>query len=395
MTDLQWFAVACMVALLVVRGIGGSVLRASAPSTFAGILIGLAISFVGLRPWVTQFGFGLSIHLFVGFIAAAVGWTLVRSQVRITSQHLWWLALMGTAFLLSFRAAPEIPRGVLLVAVAVVATLFMRVSATGVMTGLLLAAYSMLAAAVWFSHVAVGPRLSILGENPIWIARVGVLGMLACLFLFATWRVRLLVAAPLLAAILLTEARGPLLALVAGVLVYAVARSRRPELPLIGMGILVVATLFPTHTISDPYFGGTGRIDSVTDRLYSWKVAADIWLGSPLVGIGQPIDPVLLPGIAYPHNSIADLLVQTGLAGLAIVVIATLIAVRQPAVLPLRVALVTAAWFSLTSGTVWSNWEMWMLMGLTLASRQSSPRPKREGRSDSRLHPAGWGGEIE
>ena len=93
------------------------------------------------------------------------------------------------------------------------------------MVGLLLAAYSMLIASVWFSTLKFGSRLSVLGENPIWIARVGVLGTIACLFLFATWRVRLLAALPLLVMVIATGWRGPMLSLLAGGLAYLVLKS--------------------------------------------------------------------------------------------------------------------------------------------------------------------------
>ena len=101
-----------------------------------------------------------------------------------------------------------------------------------------------------------------------------------------------------------------------------------------------------------------------------------MWLNNPLIGAGKPIDPGLLAGLEYPHNSIVDLLSRSGLIGLALVLVAGVSAVRRPAARPLQVALVTAVWFSLTSGSVWGNWEMWMLLALTLSSRHDS-RPEQ------------------
>ena len=82
---------------------GARTMRLSSPSTVAGVLVGLAISFIGLRPWFTQFGAPLSIQLFDALLAAAASWVVIRNQVRITRQHVLWVFLTGIAFLLSFE----------------------------------------------------------------------------------------------------------------------------------------------------------------------------------------------------------------------------------------------------------------------------------------------------
>ena len=259
------FVFACEVALLSFASMqfasmGARTMRLSSPSTVAGVLVGLAISFIGLRPWFTQFGAPLSIQLFDALLAAAASWVVIRNQVRITRQHVLWVFLTGIAFLLSFRAAADTQEAII-TALAVLVTLCMRVSAKGVMVGLLLAAYSMLIASVWFSTLKFGSRLSVLGENPIWIARVGVLGTIACLFLFATWRVRLLAALPLLVMVIATGSRGPMLSLLAGGLAYLVLKSRRPVLPLTGFALLAIATpLLAPISVTDPIFGGQERL---------------------------------------------------------------------------------------------------------------------------------------
>ena len=190
MTTVLLIIFAGAVALLGFAGMRTRAMRMLPPSTFAGVLVGLAISFIGLRPWITQFGAPLSIAPFVALLAAAACWAVVRNQVRITRHHVLWLSLMAGAFLLSFRAAGHITQEAIVTAAAVVVTVCLRVSVKGVMVGLLIAAYSMLISGFWFSALEFGPRLFVLGENPIWIARVGVLGAIACLFLFKNWGVR-------------------------------------------------------------------------------------------------------------------------------------------------------------------------------------------------------------
>jgi O-antigen ligase len=375
MTVVLLIVFACEVALLGFASMRARA-RPSSPSTFVGILVGLAISFVGLRPWITQFGAPLSIQLFIVLLAAAACWVTVRGQVRITRHHVWWLFLMAIAFLLSFRAETDIPEGAIVSAVATLVTVCLRVSVKGVMVGLLLAAYSMLIASLWFTTLELGPRLSFLGENPIWIARVAVLGTIACLFLFATWRVRVLAALPLLALVIFTGSRGPVLSLLAGGLAFIVLKSRRPAVPLTGFAVLVVATLLLAPiSVADPVLGGgSERLASISVRLDMWEVAFDVWLANPLIGVGEAIDPRLLGGLVYPHNSILDLLARSGLIGFVLVLVAAVSAVRRPAARPLQVALVTAVSFSLTSGSVWGNWEMWTLLALTFSSRHD-PRP--------------------
>ncbi|MGH3457718.1 O-antigen ligase family protein, partial [Aeromicrobium sp.] len=332
MTVVLVFIFACAVALL---GFASKLARAgrlSPPSTFAGILVGLAISFIGLRPWITQFGAPLSIEPFIVLIAAAASWAVIRNQVRITRHHVWWLLLLAIVFWLSFRAAVEIPQGAIVTAVAVLVTACLRVSAMGVMVGLLLAGYSLLAASIWFSTLDLGLRLSVLGENPIWIARVGVLGAIACLFLFATWRGRVLAALPLVAVVIYTGSRGPALSLLAGGLVFIVLNSRRPALPLTGIAVLAVATpLLAPISVANPVFGGPERLGSISVRLDTWRIAADVWLANPFIGTGEPVDPRLLAGLVYPHNSLVELLAQSGLIGLALVLVAAVSAVRRPA----------------------------------------------------------------
>ena len=377
---LSFFA--CAVALL---GLGSKLARAgrpSPPSIFAGVLVGLAISFIGLRPWITQFGAPLSIEPFIVLIAAAASWGVIRNQVRITRHHVWWLLLVAITFWLSFRAAVEIPQGAIVTAVAVLVTVCLRVSAIGVMVGFLLAGYSLLTASVWFTSLELGLRLSVLGENPIWIARVGVLGAIACLFLFATWRGRVLSALPLVALVIYTGSRGPALSLLAGGLVFIVLNSRRRALPLTGIAVLGVATpLLAPISVANPVFGGPERLGSISVRLDTWRIAADVWLANPFIGVGEPVDPRLLAGLVYPHNSLVEILAQSGLIGLALVLVAAVSAVRRPAAQALQVALVTASWFSLTSGSVWGNWEMWVLLALTFSSRHASP-PARDADDD-------------
>lgn len=373
MTTVLLIIFACAVALLGFASMRTRAMRISSPSAFAGTFVGLAISFIGLRPWITQFGAPLSIALFVALLAAAACWAVVRNQVRITWHHVLWLFLMAGAFLLSFRAVGHIPQEAVVTAAAVVVTVCLRVSVKGVMVGLLIAAYSMLTSSLWFAALDFGPRLTVLGENPIWIARIAVLGTIACLFLFENWGVRLLTALPLLALLALTGSRGPALSLLAGVLAFIVLESRRPVLPVIGFAILVVATpLVVPISVADPVLGGPERVGSISVRLDIWKSAIDVWLANPFLGTGEPIDPRLLAGLLYPHNVILELVARSGLIGLALVLLAVVGAVRRPAARPLQVALVTAAWFSLTSGSLWGSWEMWMLLALTFASRHSS-----------------------
>ena len=367
-------AFACGVALVGLAGMRARTMPLMSLSTVAGVLVGLAISFIGLRPWMTQLGGPLSSQLFTALLAAAACLVVVRNQVRLTPQHMWWLLLIAIAFLLSFRSEPGISLEAIVTALAVLVATCIRVSVKGVMVGLLLAAYSMLFASLWFTTLQLGPRLSVLGENPIWIARVAVLGTIACLFLFSTWRVRMLAAAPLVALLVLTGSRGPMFSLVAGGLAFTVSKSRRPAMPLIGFAILIVATvLLAPVSVVDPVFGGSERVLSISLRLEIWKNTLDVWLANPLMGTGESMDPNLLAGLVYPHNWILDLLARSGLIGFGLILVAAAIAVRRPAARPLQVALLAAMWFSLTSGSVWGNWEMWMLLALTFSSRHDPP----------------------
>ena len=152
-----------------------------------------------------------------------------------------------------------------------------------------------------------------------------------CLFLFATWRVRLLAALPLLVMVIATGSRGPMLSLLAGGLAYLVLKSRRPVLPLTGFALLAIATpLLAPISVTDPIFGGQERLGSISVRLDVWKVAIDVWLNNPLIGAASQSTRAY-SRVLRPHNSIVDLLSRSGLIGLALVLVAGVSAVRRPA----------------------------------------------------------------
>lgn len=171
---------------------------------------------------------------------------------------------------------------------------------------------------------------------------VGILAAIALVLALAlaaepgppAWRAGLLGGAGLaVAALVLTDSRGAVVAALAGLVIAAVSRWRRRALPwVLGLlGLLLVGILVSPLVVDPPRLYGP-----LSDRAYYWPVA---WhaLGSPVQGLGSgafaPLWAVERPvprDAIDAHSLFLETLLELGGVGLVIVV-ATL-------VLPLAVA---------------------------------------------------------
>jgi O-antigen ligase len=140
------------------------------------------------------------------------------------------------------------------------------------------------------------------------------------------------------AALVLTESRGGLVALAAGLTTIAVTRGRRALLITATAILVLVATAYPVFVDmrfgSDSDIAGRGlsaQLDEA-DRIEPWLAGGDVFLSAPLFGVGwgRMVEESSI-GIKA-HNWYVAVLAETGITGFvlwALFILSVVIALRR------------------------------------------------------------------
>lgn len=218
---------------------------------------------------------------------------------------------------------------------------------------------------------------AVLNFNPIGLSRmVGMFLLLAVCarFLPLTTPVRLALVLVGGSAMVLFDARGPVVALVLALLWAGLAQARwKPGwLPLLAlvffMVLAVLISLF--HWVPIDLFS----LDD-TGRLQFYRAALDAFIQSPLAGVGTGSFAGLAPvaGVAYPHNLFLELAAELGIAGLVLSLGLVFVPLMRLAFSGQRAAdaplagalLVYCAVNAMVSGDINGNFPLWLAAGVT------------------------------
>jgi O-antigen ligase len=171
-------------------------------------------------------------------------------------------------------------------------------------------------------------RMTVLGLNPIWVARELGVGIVAALLFFEKRWFKYPIIITLGWGIYLTRSRGPFLSLlIVAILIYSFnlikSRKYRQLAPIII--ILMIFSVFVLFGFNmDDYFlrGESSFLESnnIRARLQLYFAAWDDFTSSPVLGKG--VGSFYYNGHTYPHNIIIELLAETGIVGLVIFIFA-------------------------------------------------------------------------
>lgn len=221
-------------------------------------------------------------------------------------------------------------------------------------------------------------RLTLTGENAIWIGRMACLGCLGAVFNSRGSRVwRIATFASTTAILWLTESRGPLLALVASLFLYfaLILSGARRALSVIAATAAVTTSVLMGYSVDF-----TSRSDSDVSAEWRWRIWLDslnLFAKAPWIGAGRPVDDPSVGLQTYPHNFLLEVGIQGGL--LAVLLLLTLIiqAWRHTQLPAMRCVLIGVAAFTLPSGTIWSSYELWLIVGMCAAGVPTSTQATR------------------
>jgi O-antigen ligase len=231
-------------------------------------------------------------------------------------------------------------------------------------------------------------RMSLLGLNPIWVARIVGLGLLALLITHQIGRIRggtlLACAAPLAVVMILAGSRGPLAGFFLVLLIYGFVRARRSiayRLRVLLVLVLTagVALLAMPDVIRERFVRPMGGDLSWYIRLAMVRVIGEAFAQLSVLGVGTGGFSELL-GVgderAYPHNIFAEVVVENGIPGiLALLGLLAFALARgvggraDPRTLFALLAFLFALWNAQFSGDVTANEWVWLFAGI-LAGRQ-------------------------
>ena len=129
------------------------------------------------------------------------------------------------------------------------------------------------------------------------------------------------------------------------------------------VAVTVASTATPTTSfatvVNDP---------NVTSRALYLDLSSQLFVASPIFGNGLGTFASLGAADLYPHNIVAEIAGELGVAGLALLFAWFLLALRAAARSPLLMSLVVAtAAFSLFSGSIAGNAEFWIFTGIAVA----------------------------
>jgi O-antigen ligase len=211
-------------------------------------------------------------------------------------------------------------------------------------------------------------------ENPIWAARAAFIGALIALLGPFPLLVRAVGVGVMVAAGLVTQSLGPAVGFgvgaVAGLaelLRTAPAGDRRVP---VGWALLVLgagaALLLGISGAVEGLFAPAVQDPNVTARAGYLEVGLPMLLEAPILGLG--LGGFAMTGLdEYPHNLPLEVALELGLVGAVIMGAWILVGLRAAAGSPILVALIAAtATFSLFSGSLASNVELWMFTALAV-----------------------------
>ncbi len=173
-------------------------------------------------------------------------------------------------------------------------------------------------------------RLSILGINPIWVARALGYSIISCSYFIIKWsknlghkllETMLLVVYVLISFyfLMLTASRGPILGVLAGLTIIFLLKSKINLSSIFGV-ILIIVLIFGMLTFSPENVRGrvldshgTGG-SSITIRFMLHYQAWNFFMSHKLFGIG--FGSFSQVGFHYPHNIFSEFLCETGLIGI-------------------------------------------------------------------------------
>ncbi len=226
-------------------------------------------------------------------------------------------------------------------------------------------------------------RLTVLGINPIWLARTMGLGILSLLALRSIGRIgrgaAVAAALPLAVVMILAGSRGPLLGIVAVLAVRVLALGelstrRRLALSAAGIAVVAVALLVMPAELRERFFQPVSRETSGIVRLRLFAVVREALpaILGPGLGTGG-FSELLRMGDQrfYPHNLFAEIGIENGLPGLAALILFLALAIGRairgrsdPRILAAAVAFLFALWNAQFSGDLLSNEWVWLFAGV-------------------------------
>jgi O-antigen ligase len=161
-------------------------------------------------------------------------------------------------------------------------------------------------------------RTSVLGINPIWLARYIAIGLIALVNLSFKYYYKILLGIIMFMGMLPTGSRGPLLILIL-VLLIRIILYLKEKYPGRGYLVLLVVVLILVSVIiyQDFFTRGSENIleeHNVRVRIDLYREAFADFMNNPISGSGSGSFNYQIHN--YPHNIILELLAETGLIGL-------------------------------------------------------------------------------
>lgn len=348
-------------------------------------LVGSVLGF-GISPHFRAVEVLLSLYVFLRFLPGPQAW----------GRHVWLYAFLGIYLLrLLFDTFTKAPGDaftalVFYLSVVIAPTLALSVVKPGKIDWgatawrlLLISAGTCAGAIVLMQYgfdaaAAESGRLEAERLNTITLGHTAVTGLLAALCLVGErgWKrkaVLVALGAVCATALVLTGSRGPLVALVAGLVVYSIA-TRKFFWPLLLAGAGAFALLSQEDNILVLrlllLIQNQGMYDeSALERLEFQGRAWEQFLHSPMFGSGFA---EAVSG-TYPHNIVIESLMALGVVGGVLLVLVTVRAIRcsftalrAHAVLPVLL-LVQYAVNGQLSGSLWGSDAMWAMAAVVMA----------------------------
>jgi len=220
---------------------------------------------------------------------------------------------------------------------------------------------------------------AVLNFNPIGLGRL--IGLFALLAIFGRMlplpvQFRIPLAAAAAAAVVMLNARGPALALAAGLvaggLLPAGGRSRRLLLLAVPAFLLMAVLINSNYWFSPGFFS----VDD-TGRLPLYRAALDAFLQNPALGAGTGSYAWLAPapGVLYPHNLFLEAAVELGLPGLGLAMLLVFVPLARLALWKKRAEdgaltgalLVFCLVNAMLSGDIPGNFPLWLSSGVAVS----------------------------
>lgn len=323
-----------------------------------------AILFLSLTQYLAEELVGLHVTgpiVFV-FTIIAMGTAALSRQLRVQ----WGTGLLVLVIaILSFRNADEITpltqSAMSLVVPVILLALCVRIEVRTLLLCMASAGFVLVVTNV-LNGEFIESRLTLAGANPIWMARMACLAILAVLFTRPTrWRsVNWTIAAALAALIWLTGSRGPTVAVWGALLIFWALRTAGRIRALLLVGALI-ASLTTSAMLGGVGLPARSNGEANTEwRLAAWQQALQLWSSRPIFGFGTPVDAPAIGLTDYPHNAFVELLVQAGLAGLGILVVLMWLTWRHTKSAEFLSIFAAALIFSAFSGSLWGACELWL-----------------------------------